>query len=89
MTAQRVGWPWLTLRQIIGLFVAMGCEPQEFPGEEVHAWADWHVYYLYNPETGGFVSLVGYEDDELIAPSTLESWERSLGMEVPKPNNTN
>ncbi len=79
--------PWLTVQQAVDLFVAMGCEPQEFPGESVKPFVPWTVYYLYSPENDSFVSLVGYDMDDQIAPSTIENWERALGILIPKPNN--
>lgn len=81
--AQPVGAPWPTVRQVIDLFVAMGCEPQEFPGEDVVPGLDFQVYYLYSAQTDGIVSLTGFDLDERVAPSTLENWERALGVEVP------
>jgi len=66
----------------------MGCSPQEFPGEEVEAFGSWTVCYLYSPDTDAFISLVDFAMDDYLAPSTLESWERALGMEIPKPGNS-
>jgi hypothetical protein len=74
---------WLTVQKIIECFVAMGCDPREVPDQPVEAGDDWHVYYLYNPTNGGFVSLCGFALDEEVAPSTLASWERALGVEIP------
>lgn len=83
-----MGGSWLTLRQVIALFVAMGAEPREFPGEDVAPGAAWTVRYLYNPENGAFVSLRDLEPDTLVAPAMLASWERVLRIELPKPDNT-
>ncbi|HXQ12156.1 MAG TPA: hypothetical protein VN805_14265 [Caulobacteraceae bacterium] len=80
----------MTLRQIIDLFVAMGCEPQEFPGQDVSPLTTWEVYYLRaedNPDC--FVDLTGYDKDEPIAPSVLETWERTLGVQIPRPGQIN
>lgn len=74
---------WLTVQKIIELFVAMGCDPRELPDQPVKAGDDWHVYYLYDPENGRFVSLCGFALDEKVAPSTLASWERTLEVEIP------
>jgi len=68
---------------VVECFVLLGCEPREYPDEEVVPGEKWHVYYLYSPETEAFVSLVGYEMDELVAPSTLAAWERALGIQIP------
>jgi hypothetical protein len=42
------------------------------------------VRYLYSPVTDDFVSLSDLADDEILPPSEIESWERRLGIEVPK-----
>lgn len=76
--------PFLSLRRVIDILVAMGCEPQEFPGTDVLPGLDWTVHYIYSPETEGFISLEGYEMDDLVAPSTMDSWERALGTEIPR-----
>jgi hypothetical protein len=83
-----MGGSWWTLRQVIDLFVAMGCEPQEFRGQDVVAGAKWQVRYLFNPATGTFVALRDLKPDSLISPSMLASWERALRIELPKPDNT-
>jgi hypothetical protein len=74
----------MKLRQIIDLFVAMGCEPQEVEGETVRAGSDWEVYYLYNPRNDRVVSLVGIDLDDSVAPTTLETWERTLDIQIPR-----
>lgn len=74
---------WLTVQKAIDCFVMMGCEPREHPEEEVVPGESWHVYYLYSPETEGFVSLTGYDLADLVAPSTIAAWERALGIEIP------
>lgn len=81
---------WLTVRQIVELFVAMGCVPQEFLGTDVEPWADWQINFLRNPENDDcFIDLSGYALHQRIAPSVLESWERALGLEIPRGNNIN
>ena len=87
--SKTVSGGWLTVRQVIDLFVAMGCEPQEFPGEDVTPLIDWTVYYLYSPINECFVSLVGFDPDDMIAPSTIEAWERALGVPIPRPHQIN
>jgi hypothetical protein len=77
--------PWMTLRRIIDLFVAMGCDPREYPGQEVEAFADWQVYYLYSPLNDCFVDLTGFDLDDHVAPTVVETWERALGVTIPRP----
>ena len=73
----------MTVQTVIDCFVMMGCEPREFPEQEVVAGEDWQIYYLYSPETEGFVSLTGYDLGDLVAPSTIAAWERALGVAIP------
>ncbi|HEY5072061.1 MAG TPA: hypothetical protein VII63_08520 [Caulobacteraceae bacterium] len=81
--------PWLSVRKVIELFVAMGCEPQEFPGQDVAAFADWTVRYLYDRASDRFVDLSDFDLDDRVAPSTLETWERVLGVSIPRPGDFN
>jgi hypothetical protein len=81
---QRVGGPWLRVGKIIELFSAMGCTLGELPQPIHGSLGTWRVRYLYSPETENFVSLSDLDDDEFISPSELESWERVLGIEIPK-----
>ncbi len=76
--------PWPTVRELIELFTAMGCELREMP--EVVAGPDGAhgIRFLYSPEADDFVSLRGMEDDERIPPSEVENWERRLGIQIPK-----
>ena len=74
--------------EIVSLFLQMGCEEQftrrtkveDGDGEAVEA-----VRYLLNPETGGFMPIGDLEDDESVPWSEVESWERRLGLLVPRP----
>ena len=84
MAAVPGGGSWMTLRQIISLFVGMGCAPQEFPGQDVVPFVDWQVYYLQSIDGVAFVDLTPYELDERIAPTVLETWERALGVTIPR-----
>jgi hypothetical protein len=74
---------WRTLVEVISLFVGMGCEPQEFPGEDVLPHADWQVHYLFNPVNGAIAVLPDIGSDDEVAPSVLAALERTLGVEVP------
>ena len=40
--------------------------------------------FLYNPETGGSVSLSDLANDEKLPPSEIDNWERRLSLEVPR-----
>lgn len=80
-----MGGRWLTLREVVDLFVAMGCEPREVVNRPVVAGEAWEIRYLFNPRTGTFVNLRELRPDDLIAPAMLASWERTLRIELPKP----
>jgi len=81
--AQSAGRGWRTIQEVIELFVMMGCEPREFLETDVEPFSEWKINYLYSPDNDCFVSLVGYDPDDRAAPSTIEAWERALGMQVP------
>ncbi len=85
MISKQVG-PFWNVKEIIDLFTAMGCELRiaepdtfNFDGEV------FNVRYLFNPDNGNFVALVDLRDDEAVHRSEVESWERRLGIEIPKP----
>ena len=84
MAKNAIDEPRMPLRQVVDLFIAMGCEPQEFPGQDVFAGADWQIYYLYSPMNDCLVDLTGLDMDDLIASSTIETWERALGVSIPR-----
>ncbi len=47
------------------------------------------VRYLFNPATGGVMPIDDdIEDDEALSASEIASWERRLGLEIPRPDNT-
>lgn len=77
---------WLTIGKAIELFTAMGCVLNELPEHLEGPDGKHPVRYLYSSETNDFVSLLNYEDGELIPPSELDNWERRLGMTVPRGN---
>ena len=81
MSPVPVGGPWLTLREIIQLFVAMGATQGEL--EVIGSDGKYRVRFLHNSENDEFVSLAGYEDDERVAPSELANWQRVLGINIP------
>jgi hypothetical protein len=82
--AQRVDGPWLSVRKLIELFVGMGCELHEIPGQLVEPGVRRNIRYLYSPDANDFVSLRDLEDDDRLPPSEVENWERRLGMTIPK-----
>lgn len=87
MISPRVGSPWYTVQQLIEIFTAMGCELREpgilmtSPDGEM-----FDVRYLYNPQTGEYLELVGLDPSDSLPLSEVEYWERRLGMLVPKGN---
>ncbi len=81
--AQRVGGPWLRVGKAIELFTMMGAVLGSLPGHLDGPDGRRPIRYLYSAETDDFVSLNGYEDDELLPPSELENWQRRLGIEIP------
>ncbi len=67
----------------------MGCELHIMPNKLTDPDGKEHeVRFLYNPETEGFVSLRGLDNDDILPPSEVENWERRLEMEIPKPSNS-
>ena len=75
------GWP--TVRELVTLFVQMGCVLHEMPGHLEGPKGSRPIRFLYSPEIDDFVSLLNYEDDERLPPSEVANWERRLGIEVP------
>ena len=63
----------------------MGCHLNELPGQlgdddgVVRP-----IRYLSSPESDLFVSLYGLKNDDKVPPMTVESWERALGISIPK-----
>ncbi len=78
------GNSWPTVQRLIELFTAMGCEVRTLTGTLAGPDGAHNVRYLYNPESGGFVSLSDLADDERLPPSEIDNWERRLGLEVPR-----
>lgn len=67
----------------------MGCVLNELPGHLEGPDGAHPIRYLYSPLTDDFVSLLNYENDELIPPSEITNWERRLGYVLPTHGNTN
>jgi hypothetical protein len=74
------------VRTIISLFVQMGCELRVIEDSVVSNDAETLNYrILLNPTTGGFATIVDLGDDEFVAAPEVASWERRLGVTIPKP----
>jgi hypothetical protein len=76
-------WP---VRQIIDLFVQMGCLHNV--AEETIQDPDGDCFglsYLLNPETNEAVPILDLADGDLISEMEVQSWERRLGITIPKP----
>jgi hypothetical protein len=83
--AKRVGRFW-TVRNIVNVFLQMGCEHHiAEPCEDDADGSFFGVSYLLNPDNKAFVPLVDLGDDEEVSILEVESWERRLGIEIPKP----
>jgi hypothetical protein len=82
--AQRVDGPWLKVGKLIELFVAMGCELHNLPGDIMGPDGTYKVRFLLNPITRTFVSLSDLDNDEMLPPSEIAYWERRLKMSIPK-----
>jgi len=62
----------------------MGCELRNLTAREGDDLGR-EIWFVYNPETDGFVSLSDYADDEIIPWGVVRAWERALDMEpIPK-----
>lgn len=86
MAMRAPGW-WPTVRELVGLFCAMGCVLREMPGYlEGPSGESGPVRFLYSPDADDFVSLRDLADDARLPPSEIANWERRLGMSIPKPD---
>jgi hypothetical protein len=75
---------WRRVADLIEFFVLMGCLVHEIPGHLLEGPEGAHpIRFLYSPETDDFVSLLNYDNDDLIPPSEVENWERRLGFKLP------
>ncbi len=74
------------VRNIISLFVQMGCEHNIV--EPCIDGGNGSVYgfsYLVNPANGAAVPILDLGENEYISIYEVESWERRLGITIPKP----
>jgi hypothetical protein len=84
--AQSVGGVFPTVAKLIELFTAMGCELHTLNRALEGPQGETDIRFLYNPDTDQFASLSGLDDDDRVPWSLVESWERNLGVEVPRPD---
>jgi hypothetical protein len=78
--------PFWLAKNIISLFVLMGCEHNVAePCIDDSQGSVFGFSYLVNPETKAFVAIVDLGDDEFVSSLLVESWERVLGVQIPKP----
>ena len=89
MSAQRIGGGrWPTVKEVLALFVAMGCEIRKMPTALINEDGDeTPIRFLYNPASKVFVVLDEYEDGMMMAPSEIDHFERRLDVEIPKKDN--
>ena len=66
------------------MFEALGCKlrvlSHDIPGPD----GPYRIRYLFNPKTKSFVSVSDLADDEFVSLSTVENWERRLGITLPR-----
>jgi hypothetical protein len=86
MAAQPIGrgdWPFV--KDVIALFVVMGCEVRTMPATLVDETAvASRIRFLYNPAAKVFVAIDDYDDDMKMTPSEIDHFERRLDIEIPK-----
>jgi len=77
--------PFWKVRNIISLFVQMGCEYYTVEPfiDDGHG-SVFGFSYLVNPATGAAVPILDLGDEEFVSSWEVESWERVLGIEIPK-----
>ena len=85
MITKRSGTFW-SVGEIVLLFQQRGCKINTAEGTVKTTDGDcFNVRYLLNPANKAFVPLVDLGDDQFISKHEVESWERRLGIEIPKP----
>jgi hypothetical protein len=86
MAAQPIGGSrWPKVKEVLGLFVAMGCETLWLPGNLIEPNGDeTPIRFLYNPASKVFVVLDDYDDEMRLTPSEIDYFERRLDIEIPK-----
>jgi hypothetical protein len=86
MSAQRIGGgKWPKVKEVIGLFVDMGCQTLMAPKSLIEPNGDEiPIRFLYNPDAKVFVVLDEYDDDMIMTPSEIDYFERRLDIAIPK-----
>lgn len=83
--AKRSATFWL-VGDVVDLFVQMGCV--HHTAEQIVESSDGDCFglsYLINPENNNFVPILDLAPDQFISKFEVESWERRLGITIPKP----
>jgi hypothetical protein len=78
--------PFWNVRDIISLFIQMGCQHNVVePCTDDGFGSVFGFSYLVNPETNAAVPILDLGEDEYLSSYEVESWERRLGVTIPKP----
>ena len=73
------------MREIISLFLQMGCEIREAESSVYLDDGDsFDFRYLVNTETRAFQPIVDLTDEDFISEGEVAAWERRLGIMIPK-----
>jgi hypothetical protein len=73
------------VREIVSLFVQMGCEIREAEKPVYLEDGDSFGFrYFVNIETGAFQPIVDLADEDFISEGEVTAWERRLGIIIPK-----
>lgn len=70
------------LKDVLERLKDRGCTIRELPYLIDGPYGPMKVRYIYNLNTGDFVVLDEYDDDEMIAPSAIANIERRLGIDL-------
>ena len=82
--AKQVG-QFMLVREVISLFIQMGCEFNEAEAETPDGHGSvFGLAYLLNPESGAAVPILDLGKNEFVSRYEVESWERRLGISIPK-----
>ena len=86
MSAQKIGGgDWPLYREIIQLFIEMGCQTLTLSENLFDAeGAGIPIRFLYNPASKVFVALDEFDDEMRMTPSEIDHFERRLDIEIPK-----
>lgn len=78
--------PFYNSKEIINLFIGMGCEYTRDNGRvECPDGDNFSVDELKSPETGGFIAIIDLGDNKSISSIEVDGWERRLGVKIPRP----